>query len=121
GLVSRCLGNDIRFRRSGWVDGHCPLLLSTSPGFRAVEFRGQLSTCIVIQVVDGLLAWWLLRSRFFGSHRSRSGRTFFTLFPFIGIGLLCGFLSRRLLTRDSFCGAALLLVGILVVAGHQNC
>jgi len=49
-----------------------------------VEFCGQLSGRIAIKRVDGLLARWLLRSRFFGSHRSRSSWTFFALFSFIG-------------------------------------
>jgi hypothetical protein len=50
-----------------------------------VEFRGQLSWRIAIEVVDELLSRSLLRSRLFGSCRRGSGLTLFTLFPFIGL------------------------------------
>src|SRR5258707_15015186 len=100
---------------------HCPRPHGalTRPG--RVELGGHLSDWIAVEVVNQLLARGLLRSRFFGSRHSRSGWPFFTLFSFVGIGLLCGFLSCHFLNRYRFRGVALLLVLVLVVAGHETC
>src|SRR6266700_1281634 len=105
---------------SGWVGSHHPLLFSTSAGLRAVEFLMRLSGCIAIEVVGELLTQGLLGGRFFGSDRRRSSRTFFALLPFIAFWLLGGLLSCRLLTRHRFVRAGLLLVRVLVVAGHES-
>jgi hypothetical protein len=86
-----------------------------------VEIRGQLSWRIAIEVVDELLARGLLESRFFCRHGNSMNRTFFALFRFIGIWLLCGFLGCRLLTRNRLRSAGLLLIRVLVVTGHKTC
>src|SRR2546427_13269287 len=83
-----------------------------------MEFPGKLSSGVSIKVVDELLAMGLERCGFFSSYRSRSGGTFFTLFPFIGVRLF-----SRLLVCGLCCSARpvrSLLVLITVVAGDKH-
>src|SRR6266567_7106717 len=83
-----------------------------------MKLCGQLSGCIAVEVVCELLTRGLLWSSFFRSHRGRSGRTFFTLFRFIGIRLL-----SRLLVCRLYCSVGTvrsLLVLITIVAGNEH-
>src|SRR5207248_7687008 len=95
-----------------------PVPSCPSSGFCAVEFCGHLSGGVAVEVVCELLTRGLLWSSLFGSYRSRSSRTFFTLFAFFRVRCL-----SRLLVCGLCCSARIvrsLLVLIAIVAGSKH-